>query len=194
MTPQCLWFTGLSGAGKSTIANIVNEKLKALGVVSLVLDADALRRAVCKDLGFSAADRSENVRRIAEIARRFVEAGAVVLVACIAPFEADRRRAREIIGTFTEVFVDAPLSVCEQRDVKGLYARARRGELHEFTGIDSPYEHPLTPELRLHTDREDAEASAERVLAYLRAREVSPFAVVIGRPDFSRVGLPGYKS
>lgn len=173
MTPRVLWFTGLSGAGKSTIANLVHERLNALHVPSVVLDGDEMRRTLCKDLGFSPADRAENVRRIAEVAQRLMRAGAVVSVACISPFAAGRLRARETIGTFAEIYVDAPLSVVGARDVKGLYARARRGEIPEFTGVSSPYEVPEHPELRLDTAALTAEECADRVLAYLLRIDVA---------------------
>lgn len=149
--PALVWFTGLSGAGKSTIANLVDRHLHADGFHTYLLDGDNLRHGLCADLGFSAADRTENVRRAAEVGRLMVDAGLIVLASFISPFRAERRLARTLVGAgeFIEVHVDAPLQVVEARDCKGLYAKARRGELRDFTGIDSPYEPPEAPELRL---------------------------------------------
>jgi bifunctional enzyme CysN/CysC len=165
--PRCLWFTGLSGAGKSTIANLVAQELTARGHRAYVLDGDDVRRGLTKDLGFTAADRAENVRRVAEVARLMVDAGVIVLVALISPFRADRARARALFadGDFHEVFVDTPLAVAEQRDPKGLYAKARAGVLRDFTGIDSPYEAPERAELVLRTERATAEQLAAEVIA-----------------------------
>jgi bifunctional enzyme CysN/CysC len=167
-----LWFTGLSGSGKSTIANQVEKKLLALGRHSYLLDGDNVRHGLNKDLGFTAADRVENIRRVAEVAKLMADAGLIVLTAFISPFRAEREMARALLaqGEFIEVHVDTPLAVAEARDVKGLYAKARRGELKNFTGIDSPYEPPETPELRVDTAAMSAEEAAERVLALLRAR------------------------
>jgi bifunctional enzyme CysN/CysC len=172
-----VWLTGLSGAGKSTIANLVEKQLAAEGRHTYVLDGDNVRHGLNKDLGFGAADRVENVRRVAEVSRLMVDAGLIVLVSFISPFRAERRMARELFeaGEFIEVFVDAPLAVAEARDVKGLYAKARRGELRDFTGIDSPYEPPERPELRLATERLSPEAAAAEIVAYLRsAGRLSP--------------------
>ena len=167
--PRCLWFTGLSGAGKSTIANLVEKKLLALGKHTYLLDGDNVRHGLNKDLGFTAEDRVENIRRVAEVARLMTDAGLIVLVSFISPFRAEREMARALFadGEFLEVFVDTPLADAERRDVKGLYAKARRGELSNFTGIDSPYEAPERPELHLHTQEADAAALADRVLAAL---------------------------
>ena len=164
--PRCLWFTGLSGAGKSTIANAVERRLLALGHHTYLLDGDNIRHGLNRDLGFTDEDRVENIRRVAEVARLMVDAGLIVLVSFISPFRAERRMARErfAAGEFIEVFVDAPLALCEQRDVKGLYAKARAGQLQHFTGIDSPYEAPEAPELHLHADRDSALAMAEQVV------------------------------
>ncbi|MBS0566975.1 MAG: sulfate adenylyltransferase subunit CysN [Proteobacteria bacterium] len=172
--PCVLWFTGLSGSGKSTIANLVERKLHALGVRTYLLDGDNVRHGLNKDLGFTAADRIENIRRIGEVARLMVDSGLVVLTAFISPFRSERKLAREMVqaGEFIEIFVDTPLAVVEQRDPKGLYKKARRGELKNFTGIDSPYEAPETPELHIETEQLDADAAAERIVAELRARGV----------------------
>jgi bifunctional enzyme CysN/CysC len=168
-TPRCLWFTGLSGSGKSTIANLVEKRLVAQGLHTYILDGDNVRHGLNKDLGFSEEDRVENIRRVAEVARLMVDAGLIVLVSFISPFRAERRMARELFadGEFVEVFVDTPLDLAEQRDVKGLYAKARAGKIPNFTGIDSPYEVPEAPELRLDTVAESPEALAERVVAFL---------------------------
>jgi bifunctional enzyme CysN/CysC len=170
--PCVLWFTGLSGSGKSTVANLVEKKLAALGRHTYLLDGDNVRHGLNKDLGFTQADRVENIRRIAEVAKLMVDAGLIVLTAFISPFRAERRLARGLVaeGEFLEVFVDAPLEVAESRDPKGLYAKARRGELKNFTGIDSPYEPPEVAELRLDTAALSPEVAAERVIALLRLR------------------------
>jgi bifunctional enzyme CysN/CysC len=167
--PCVLWFTGLSGAGKSTIANLVEQKLHALGHATYLLDGDNIRLGINKDLGFTPADRVENVRRTAEVAKLMVDAGLIVLVSLIAPFEAERATARSLFepGEFVEIYVNAPLELCQQRDPKGLYRKAREGKLINFTGIDSPYEPPRNPELELHTDRDSAETLARAVLAFL---------------------------
>ncbi len=165
-SPRCLWFTGLSGAGKSTIANLVEKRLHALGHHTYLLDGDNVRHGLNKDLGFTDEDRVENIRRVAEVARLMTDAGLVVLVSFISPFQAERRMAREMFaeGEFLEVFVDAPLAVAEQRDVKGLYAKARAGKIKNFTGIDSPYEAPLAPEIHLRTDQAEAGELAAAVV------------------------------
>jgi adenylyl-sulfate kinase len=164
-----VWFTGLSGAGKSTIANLVEQRLHAAGVRTYLLDGDNLRHGLNRDLGFTEADRIENVRRTAEVARLMVDAGLVVLVSLISPFAEQRQSARALFepDEFCEVFVDAPLELAEARDPKGLYAKARRGELVNFTGIDSPYEPPARPELRIDTSRTPPEHGAQAVLAHL---------------------------
>ncbi|KQU54808.1 adenylyltransferase [Bosea sp. Leaf344] len=170
--PAVLWFTGLSGAGKSTIANLVEQRLFALGCHTYLLDGDNLRHGVNRNLGFTTADRVENIRRAAEIAKLFVDAGLIVLASFISPFRAERQLAREILepGEFIEIFVDAPLAVAEQRDPKGLYKSARAGAIRNFTGIDSPYEPPQTPEIHLNADgqTETVDAMADRIVAYLR--------------------------
>ncbi|TCT22479.1 sulfate adenylyltransferase subunit CysN [Thermomonas haemolytica] len=167
--PRCVWFTGLSGAGKSTIANLVDRKLLAMGRHAYVLDGDNVRHGLNKDLGFTPEDRVENIRRVAEVARLMTDAGLIVLVSFISPFRAEREMARRLFapGEFLEVFVDTPLEEAERRDVKGLYAKARRGELRNFTGIDSPYEPPEHPELHLHTHGADPVALADQVVAAL---------------------------
>jgi len=171
-----VWFTGLSGAGKSTIANLVERRLHVMGCHTYLLDGDNVRHGLNKDLGFTAADRVENIRRVAEVARLMADAGLIVLVSAISPFRAERRMARELMdpGTFFEVFVDVPLSVAEQRDPKGLYRKARRGELLNFTGIDSPYEAPEQPELRIDTTTVPADEGAALVLSQLRAANIIP--------------------
>lgn len=168
--PVVLWFTGLSGAGKSTIANLVDKKLHALGLHSYLLDADNLRRGLNRDLGFTDADRTENLRRVAEVAALMVDAGLIVIAAFISPLRAHRDMARGLFaeGEFVEIYVDTPLGVAEARDVKGLYRLARRGELCHFTGIDSPYEVPQGPELRVATIGCSADESAEQVMGKLR--------------------------
>ena len=167
-----LWFTGLSGAGKSTISNLVELRLHALGRHTYLLDGDNVRLGLNKDLGFTAADRVENIRRVGEVARLMVDAGLIVLTAFISPFKAEREMARALgsDGEFIEIHVDTPLSVAEQRDPKGLYKKARRGELVNFTGIDSPYEAPLAPELRLPGAAEPPQALADRVIALMFER------------------------
>ena len=169
-----LWFTGLSGAGKSAIANLVEQKLHAQGHHTYLLDGDNVRHGLNKDLGFTDADRVENIRRVGEVARLMVDAGLIVLTAFISPFRAERSMARGLVeeGEFVEVFVDTPLEVAEQRDVKGLYKKARRGELKNFTGIDSPYEAPEAPEIRLDTTRLSLEAAADAAIATLRLRGI----------------------
>jgi bifunctional enzyme CysN/CysC len=167
--PRIVWFTGLSGAGKSTIANLVERRLHQLGRHTALLDGDNVRHGLNHDLGFTEADRVENIRRVAEVARLMLDAGLIVLVSFISPFRSEREMARRLAGegAFAEVFVDTPLALAEQRDPKGLYQKARRGELKNFTGIDSPYEAPERPELRIDTSRESAEQAAERIVDYL---------------------------
>jgi bifunctional enzyme CysN/CysC len=164
--PKIVWFTGLSGSGKSTIANIVEKKLHALGRHTFLLDGDNVRHGLNKDLGFTDADRVENIRRVAEVAKLMTDAGLITLVSFISPFRAERQMARDLMGAgeFIEVFVDTPLEVCEARDVKGLYAKARAGSLKNFTGIDSPYEAPESAEIQLNTQAETSEQSADRVV------------------------------
>jgi bifunctional enzyme CysN/CysC len=166
-----LWLTGLSGAGKSTIANLVDKRLVALGRHTYLLDGDNVRHGLNKDLGFTAQDRVENIRRVAEVARLMADAGLIALVSFISPFRSERRMARDLVppGEFFEVHVDAPLAVAEARDPKGLYRKARRGELANFTGIDSPYEAPEAPEIRIDTTAVSPAEAAERIVAHLQA-------------------------
>jgi bifunctional enzyme CysN/CysC len=168
--PAVLWFTGLSGAGKSTIANLVEKKLLAEGRHTYLLDGDNVRHGLNRDLGFTDADRVENIRRVGEVARLMVDAGLIVLVSFISPFRAERALARSLVGPdeFFEIFVDTPLAEAERRDVKGLYKKARAGQLKNFTGVDSPYEAPETPEIRLDTTTLTPEAAAEQVVERLR--------------------------
>lgn len=169
-----VWLTGLSGAGKSTLAKLLEQRLHAAGKRSDLLDGDNIRQGLSKDLGFSAADRVENIRRVAEVSRLMVDAGLIVIAAFISPFRADRRMARALMGEgeFIEVHVDTPLDVAERRDTKGLYKKARRGELMNFTGIDSPYEAPEVPELHVDTTRQSAQSAVECILGLLSARGV----------------------
>jgi bifunctional enzyme CysN/CysC len=170
--PRVLWFTGLSAAGKSTIANLVEKRLHVAGRHTYLLDGDNVRHGLNKDLGFTDADRVENIRRVAEVARLMVDAGLIVLVSFISPFRAERRMARELMeaGEFCEIFVDTPLAEAERRDPKGLYRKARRGELVHFTGIDSPYEPPEHPEIRIDTTKLSAEEACELIVRYLTER------------------------
>lgn len=171
-TPGVIWFTGLSGAGKSTLANALDEKLFALQGHTYLLDGDNVRHGLNKDLGFSDKDRVENIRRIGEVAKLFVDAGLIVCTAFISPFRADRKMVRSLFepGEFIEVFVDAPLDVCETRDPKGLYKKARDGIIKDFTGIDSPYEKPLSPEITVNTAKATVDQCVEQVLAAMAAR------------------------
>ncbi len=164
--PVVLWFTGLSGSGKSTIANAVESKLLHLGKHTYLLDGDNVRHGLNKDLGFSDQDRVENIRRIAEVAKLFVDSGSIVLTAFISPFISDRAQARALLqeGEFLEVFIDTPLDVCESRDPKGLYKKARAGEIKHFTGIDSVYEAPLAADIHVKTAELNIEASADYIV------------------------------
>ncbi|SEN10106.1 adenylylsulfate kinase [Nitrosospira multiformis] len=184
-----LWFTGLSGSGKSTLAHAVEEKLYQLGCRTFVLDGDNVRQGLCSDLGFSVEDRSENIRRISEAARLLVESGVIAMTAFISPFRADRQKARSIFphGDFIEIFCEASLAVCEQRDVKGLYKRARAGEVKEFTGISSPYETPVSPELIVRTGELGLEDCVAKVIRYLEQRNV--FREGLSSTDETRPGI-----
>ncbi len=168
--PCILWFTGLSGSGKSTVANAVENLLFGMNKHTYLLDGDNVRQGLNKGLGFSEADRVENIRRVGEVANLFCDAGLIVVTAFISPFEKDREMVRRMAmqGQFVEVFIDAPLSVCEQRDPKGLYKKARAGEIKDFTGIDSPYDVPLNPEIHVINDGISIEEAAKQVVAYLR--------------------------
>jgi bifunctional enzyme CysN/CysC len=170
--PFCLWLTGLPGAGKSTIANLLEKQLVACGRHTYILDGDNIRQGLSRDLGFSEADRVENIRRAMEVARLFVDAGLVVIASFISPYRAERELARSRFEPeeFVEVYVDAPLEECERRDPKGLYARARRGELVNFTGIDSDYEPPEAPEIRLDTVAKSADECIDLILLYLDSK------------------------
>lgn len=166
-----LWFTGLSGSGKSTIASAAEHELNRAGKLTYLLDGDNVRMGLCADLGFSAGDRKENNRRVAHLAKLFWDANLLTLVSFISPFRHEREVARDLVGAdFVEIFVDTPLEVCEGRDPKGLYGRARKGEIQEFTGISSPYEPPERPELTLRTAEETVAQSVERILGFLRDR------------------------
>jgi len=167
-----LWFTGLSGSGKSTLAHAVEERLFQEGRHTFVFDGDNVRHGLCNDLGFSAQDRSENLRRIGEMAKLFIEAGIISLTAFISPLRADRQRLRTMFqpGEFIEVHCDCPLEVCEQRDVKGMYQRARAGEIPEFTGISAPYEAPEHPELVVRTAEQSLEQCVEQVMTLIQQR------------------------
>jgi adenylyl-sulfate kinase len=172
--PCVLWFTGLSASGKSTTANAVEQKLFNLGHHTYLLDGDNVRHGLNKDLGFSDSDRVENIRRIGEMAKLFADAGLIVLTAFISPFRVDREMVRDLLqdGEFVEIHMSTPLSVCEQRDPKGLYKKARHGEIKNFTGIDSSYEAPESPEITLNTAECDIEACAEKVIAYLKQHHI----------------------
>ena len=164
-----LWFTGLSGAGKSTLAHRVEELLFLRGCRTYVFDGDNVRHGLCSDLGFSAEDRHENIRRIGEMSKLFIDAGVIALTAFISPFRRDREMVRKLVepGDFIEIYCNAPLEVCEQRDVKGLYQKARRGEIKDFTGISSPYEAPENPEIVVNTGADPLDDCARQILAYL---------------------------
>jgi len=176
-----LWFTGLSGAGKTTIAELVRPELELRGRKVEWLDGDEVREHLCKGLGFSKEDRDTNIDRIGWVASKLTRHGAAVIVSAISPYAEARRKAREMIeehGTFVEVFVDASVEECAHRDVKGLYEKAFRGELKEFTGVSDPYEVPANPEIRIESEHEDPESSAQRIVALLEQRELIREAVV----------------
>jgi adenylylsulfate kinase len=169
-----LWFTGLSGAGKSTLANAVEHELHQRGLASYVLDGDNIRLGLNRGLGFGAEDRQENIRRIGEVAKLFVDAGVITLTAFISPYREDRELARNLVeaGEFIEVYVKCALDECERRDVKGLYQKARSGEIGQFTGISAPYEEPLQAELVIESDKQTIEESVQIVLTYLEERQI----------------------
>ena len=164
--PKCIWLTGLSGAGKTSVATLLDKRLFELNKHVYVLDGDNLRSGLTNDLGYKKEDRVENIRRVAEVAKLFVDAGLIVIVCLISPYRSERLMARNMFQAdyFLEVYVDASLDVCESRDVKGLYARARKGEIIDFTGIDSPYEPPLHPEIHLDTSQLDLDACVHKIL------------------------------
>lgn len=169
-----LWFTGLSGAGKSTLAHALEEQLYQRGCRTFVFDGDNVRHGLNNNLGFSKEDRKENIRRIGEMCKLFIEAGVIALTAFISPFREDRERVRNLVAKddFIEIYCDCSLEICESRDVKGMYARARRGEIPEFTGVSSPYEKPENPEMVLDTGHEPLEECVDRVIEYLQKRAV----------------------
>ena len=169
-----LWFTGLSGAGKSSLAHAVEEELYQLGCRTFVFDGDNVRHGLCADLGFSAEDRVENIRRVGEMAKLFIETGVIALTAFISPFLSDRARVRSLVphGDFLEIYCHCPLEICEQRDVKGLYQRARAGIIKDFTGISSPYENPINPELVVETGALTMTESVAQVMQLLRDRGI----------------------
>jgi bifunctional enzyme CysN/CysC len=172
--PAILWFTGLSGAGKSTIANIIEQRLHAAGRHTMMLDGDNVRHGLCRDLGFTEADRVENIRRAGEVAKLMTESGLIVLCSFISPYQSERDMVRNLVsaGEFFEVFVDTPIAECIRRDPKGLYAKAQSGKIKNFTGLDTPYEAPAAPEIRLNTVGHDAVQLAEQVLRSLVDREI----------------------
>lgn len=167
---RALWFTGLSGSGKSTLAHAVEESLYNMGVRTFVFDGDNVRHGLCSDLGFSPDDRQENIRRIGEMVKLFIEAGVIAMTAFISPYRKDREWVRSLVGkeNFVEIYCDCSLEACESRDVKGLYARARRGEIPEFTGISAPYEAPENPEIHLKTDKLSLQECVDIVTNYIR--------------------------
>lgn len=169
-----LWFTGFSGAGKSTLAHAVEEVLHQNGYRTFVLDGDNVRHGLCNDLGFSPGNRVENIRRVGEVAKLFMEAGIIVLTAFISPFRSERERVRNLVkqGDFIEIYCDSPIEICESRDVKGLYKKARAGQISEFTGISSPYEAPENPELTVNTSTTDLTTSVQQVMNELKLRGI----------------------
>jgi adenylyl-sulfate kinase len=185
-----IWLTGLSGAGKTTIATELERQLFALGKHTYLLDGDILRHGLCSDLNFSSESRRENIRRAGEVAALFADAGVICIAAFISPFRADRERVRGMLrpGRFIEVFVNAPLAVCEKRDVKGLYAKARAGQLKEFTGVSAPYEAPEKPELELRTDLMPPAEAVARVVEYLRAGDSTLGPAGNGAPSRQSLG------
>lgn len=180
-----LWFTGLSGSGKSTLANEVEQALFHRQIRTYVLDGDNIRHRLNRDLGFSKQDRAENIRRVGELSRLFVDAGVIALTAIISPSRAEREKVRALFepGEFIEVYVSCPLEVCEQRDPKGLYRRARAGQIRQFTGVSAPYEAPVQPELIVDTHTQSVQQAVELVIAYLESRGYIPSDPAQGHPD-----------
>jgi bifunctional enzyme CysN/CysC len=174
-SPKIIWFTGLSGSGKSSIANILEKKLHSMGHHTIILDGDNIRHGLNKDLGFTEADRVENIRRVGEVAKLMVESGLICITAFISPFESERRMIRSLVSEeeFIEIYVDTPLEICEKRDVKGLYAKARSGQLPNFTGISSPFEAPQNPEIRIDTTKVSAELAADTVIDFLTKNQLT---------------------
>lgn len=174
-----LWFTGLPSSGKSTLANEVEKVLVEHSCRTYILDGDNVRMGLCKDLGFSAEDREENIRRIGEVSKLFADAGEIVLSAFVSPYRKDRDAVRELVadGEFVEIFVSCPVEECEKRDVKGLYKKAREGVIKGFTGIDDPYEEPLSPEIVVDTEKSSMEECTRQILAHLREKSVVDFEV-----------------
>lgn len=168
-SPCVLWFTGLSGSGKSTIANLVEEKLFLNGNFTYLLDGDNIRLGLNKDLGFDAKSRTENIRRIGEVAKLFLDSGLIVLVAFISPFADDRKMVKNLVeaNEFLEIFIDTSFDICEKRDIKGLYKKAREGKIKDFTGIDSPYEEPISPHIHVKNDNLTAQEGSEQIISYL---------------------------
>tara|TARA_B100000700_G_C15019463_1_gene844917 strand:+ start:1303 stop:1947 length:645 start_codon:yes stop_codon:yes gene_type:complete len=179
-TSKILWFTGLSGSGKSTLANAVNLELYKKSFSTYVLDGDNVRHGLCKDLGFSDADRQENIRRIGEVAKLFIDSGIIVLTAFVSPFRSDRDNIRNLVekGDFIEIYCSADLSICENRDPKGLYKKAREGKIKDFTGISSPYEEPIKPELKIDTGKEPLENSVSIVIDYLNNNNILKRSII----------------
>lgn len=171
-----VWFTGLSGSGKSTLAHAVEEQLYQMACRTFVFDGDNVRHGLCGDLGFSESDRKENIRRIGEMTKLFIEAGVIALTAFISPFRADRLKVRNLTdpGDFIEIYCRCPIEICEQRDTKGMYRRARNGEIHDFTGISSPYEEPENPELSIDTGHLPLKQCVDQVIGFLQNRGVIP--------------------
>ena len=175
--PQVVWFSGLSGSGKTTLSEALQQELLKLGRQSYILDGDKIRKGLCRDLGFSEADRRENIRRVGEVAKLMADAGLIVLAAFITPFEKDRQMLRELLGDeLLSVFVDCPLEVCENRDVKGLYKKARAGEIAHFTGISSPFERPQNPDIIVESHKYPVEQLVEKIVSYLISGPESPLS------------------
>jgi len=170
--PLLLWFTGLSGSGKSTLANSVEEYFFKRGMHTYILDGDNIRSGLNSDLDFSEHSRKENIRRIGEVSKLFIDAGVITLTAFISPFKEDRKIVKDLVGTdmFAEIFVDCPLEICEQRDVKGLYAKARKGQIKNFTGIDSPFEKPENPDVHVRTDKQSLETCTQEIIEFIKPK------------------------